>query len=237
MSKTNNLNFTCQWSYGFNLSSKQKGTVGYLLFWSGCGGLNLTKDIDVWNPYGLNPGQTVLKGDKINCLGLIESFRYDGGEEDPIQISAYVSKDLAANIRAKLSKPLPSTKVKVQWYILSYDNDSKNWYEAALIKDKAKADANLDIQKGQVQMFIANEGIRVAETMDLEVYRFEFQIIPAMDSSTNLEFATGSSQRMVRRWAASLSDAAGLIRRERFLDNGTLGRRATCVARAGNRST
>jgi hypothetical protein len=210
MPRINSLDFDCQWSYGFNLNAQRKGSVGYLLFWSGCGGLNLTKDIVVWNPYGEAPGQTVVKGQKINCLGLIESFRYAGGEEDPIRISAYVSKDLAANIRAKLSNPLPSTKVKVQWYILAYDNDLKNWYEAALIKDKAKADANIDISQGQVQMFIANEGTMVAETLDIQVYRFEFQIIPAMGGSTNLEFATGASQRLVKRWAASLRASPGV---------------------------
>ena len=94
---TNNLNFDCDWKFGFNLSSKGKGVVGYLMFWSGCGGLNLTKDIEVWNPYSDTQGQTIVSGPKIKCLGLIESFRFEGGEEDPIRISAYVSKRLAAS--------------------------------------------------------------------------------------------------------------------------------------------
>lgn len=205
MPKTNSLDFDCQWRYGFNLNPQSKGTVGYLLFWSGCGGLNLPKDVEVWNPYGETPGQTVVQGVKIQCIGLIDTFRYEGGQEDPIRITAYVSKDVAANLRAKLANPLTSTKVKVQWYILAYDNDAKNWYEAALIKNKAKADANIDTEKGQVQMFIANEGTAIADTLDLRVYRFEFQVVPAIGSSTNLEFATGSSQRLVKRWAASLS--------------------------------
>lgn len=206
MPQANSLDFDCNWKFGFNLSSKNKGTVGYLLFWSGCGGLNLTKDIEVWNPYSETQGQTVVSGPKIKCLGLIDTFRYEGGEEDPIRISAYVSKDLAANIRAKLASPLSSTKLKVQWYIIAFDNDAKNWYEAALIKDRAKADANIDTDRGQVQMSIANVGVSVADTLDLKVYRFEFQIIPAAGSSTNLEFATGASQKLVKRWAASLSE-------------------------------
>jgi hypothetical protein len=196
----NSLDFECDWRYGFNLNARQKGTVGYLLFWSGCGGLNLPKDIEVWNPYFGTAGQTVVTGEKVPCLGLIETFRFQGGEEDPIRITAYVSKDTAANVRAKLASPLTNTKVKVQWYLISYDDEGKNWYESALVKDGAKASANIDTARGQVQMFIDNAPTRVSETLDVRVYRFEFQIIPAAGATTNLEFATGASQKLVKQW-------------------------------------
>ena len=57
----NDLSYQCDWRFGFNLNSNAKGTVGYLLFWSGCGGLNLARDIEVWNPF-TGPGQTVVSG-------------------------------------------------------------------------------------------------------------------------------------------------------------------------------
>jgi hypothetical protein len=203
MSETaNSLDFVCDWRYGFNLSTKGKATVGYLLFWSGCSGLNLSKDIEVWNPF-TGQGQTVVSGATIKCIALIESFKFEGGAEDPIRISAYVSKEIAANIRAKLASPLPSTKVKLQWYIIAYDDDAKNWYEAALLKGSAKADANIDTSKGQVQMFITNEPSRISETLDLKVYRFEFQVVPAVGATVNLEFATGASQKLVKEWGAA----------------------------------
>jgi hypothetical protein len=197
---SNSLDFDCDWRFGFNLSSRGKGTVGYLLFWSGCGGLNLTKDVEVWNPYSDTQGQTQLSGRTVKCIGLLESFRFEGGDEDPIKLAAYVSKDVAANVRAKLASPLQSTKLKVQWYIVAYDDDAKNWYEAALIKGGAKASANLDTTDGRVQMFIANEPTRVADGLDLKVYRFEFQVVPAAGAQADLEFATGPSQRLVKRW-------------------------------------
>lgn len=199
---TNSLDFDCHWKFGYNLQARGKGTVGYLLFWSGCGGLNLTKDTEVWNPFS-DQGQTVVQGATVKCIGLLESFRYEGGAEDPIRMVAYVSKDVAANIRAKLASPLPSTKVKVQWYIIAYDDDAKNWYEAALIKDRARADASIDTTRGQVQMFIANEPTYLSDTLDLRVYRFEFQVVPAAGATTHLEFATGASQRLVKSWGGS----------------------------------
>ena len=202
---TNSLDFDCQWRFGYNLQARGKGTVGYLLFWSGCGGLNLPKDTEVWNPFS-DQGQTVVQGETIKCIGLMESFRFEGGADDPIRMSVYVSKDVAANIRTKLASPLPSTKLKVQWYIISYDDDdpkTPKWYEAASIKGGGRADAAIDSTKGQVQMFIANEPTFVSETLDLRVYRFEFQIVPAAGSTTTLEFATGASQRLVKSWGGA----------------------------------
>lgn len=195
----NNLDFDCDWRFGFNLHSRGKGTVGYLLVWSGCGGLNLSTDIEVWNPFE-PPGQTVVSGPKIKCVGLIESFRFAGGDDDPIRIAAYVSKDVAADVRATLSAPLQSTKVKLRWYIISYDDDTKCWYEAALVRDNKKVEANVDTSDGVMQMFIANQGTRIAETLDLKVYRFEFQVVPAAGKSALVEFATGPSQRLVKQW-------------------------------------
>lgn len=195
----NNLSFDCDWQFGFNLHSLGKGTVGYLLFWSGVGGLNLKKDIQVWNPFD-SAGQTVVQGPKIECIGLIEQFRFEGGEDDPIRITAYVSKDVAADVRATLARPLPSTKLKVAWYIVSYDDDTRCWYESSLVRDKKNAEANIDTADGVMQMFIDNQGTRIAETLDLKVYKLDFQIVPAAKKTSLLEFATGPSQRIVKKW-------------------------------------
>jgi hypothetical protein len=201
MPSDNNLDFICNWSFGFNLDPRAKGgNVGYLLWWSGIGGLSLPKDIEVWNPYNA-AGQTVVTGPKVQCIGLLESFKFAGGEDDPIRIVAYVSKSVAADIRAKLSRPVSTTKLKLAWYIIAYDDDAKLWYEAALIKDKAKADANIDTASGQLQMFISNEPTRISESLELKVYRFEFQVVPAEGNAALLEFATGPSQKLVKQWS------------------------------------
>jgi hypothetical protein len=195
----NAFDFVCDWRFGFNLDPKRKGTVGYLLFWSGCGGLNLARDIEVWNPFD-SAGQTVLRGDRVTAVGLIDTFRFEGGEDDPIRISAYVSKATAAEVRAKLARPLPSTKVKLSFYIVAFDEERKAWYEAAFVRDNAKADAVVDTADGEVQFFVTPEGTRISETLDLKVYKIEFQIVPSVGKTSLLEFATGPSQRIVKKW-------------------------------------
>lgn len=196
----NSFDYDCDWRFALNLSPRQRGTVGYLLFWSGAGGLNLQKDIEVWNPFNA-PGQTVVTGERITCVGLLESFRYEGGDDDPIRLVTYVSKGAAADVRSKLARPLPSTKVKLAWYIVSYDEERKAWYEAALIKENAKVDAVIDTADGEVQWFIDSHGLQVAENLEIKVYRMELQIVPAPGKSALLEFATGPAARLVKKWA------------------------------------
>ena len=196
----NNLNFDCDWRFGFNLDAKKKATVGYLLFWSGCGGLTLTQDIEVWNPFS-SPGQTILNGPRVACVGLIEHFRYDGGPTDPMRLTVYVSKATAANVRAKLVSPLTNTKLKVAFYIIGFDDEKKTWYEAALIKDATcKVDALLDTVGGDLQLFVATDPTAVAEHLDILVYKLEFQVVPAIGKTAHLEFATGPTTRVVREW-------------------------------------
>jgi hypothetical protein len=199
--ETNNLDYDCEWRFGFNMEPGGRATVGYLLFWSGCGGLGLAKDITVWNPYS-GSGQTVVSGSTIQCIGLIESFRYDGEADSPIRITAYVSKETAANVRAKVAKPVTSTSVQVSWYILSYDDENKEWFESAFIKNKAKATAAVDTEGGVLQLFIDSRPTQVDSRLDLRVYKLTFQIVPAKGSTTTLEFATGSTQKLVKSWAA-----------------------------------
>lgn len=198
-SPANNLNFDCDWRYGINLHPSRKARVGYLLSWSGCGGLNLTKDITVWNPFSTQ-GQRVVSGPKVDCLGLIETFRFDGDETDPIRIRAYVSKKTATDVRAKLARPLTNTKLKLGWYIIDFDEDDKLWFEAALVKSPTEATVNVDTAGGNLQLFIDNHATRVDDNLDIRLYGFEFQVVPADGETTNLEFASGSARRLVKQW-------------------------------------
>jgi hypothetical protein len=196
------LNFDCDWRYGLNINTNTKATVGYLLYFSGCGGLTLKTDIEVWNPFD-SEGQTVVSGERIQCIGLLERFRYEGGEGDPISMRAFISKGNAADVRAKLARPLANTSLKVGWYIIDFDGEQKLWFEAAFIKSAKFAEANVDSADGELQLFIANSGTRINEVLDIGVYAFDFQVVPADNKVTNLEFATGPRRRLVKAWGES----------------------------------
>lgn len=195
----NPLDFDCEWRFGFNLQARLKGTVGYLLEWSGLGGLSLKKDIEVWNPFS-NTGQQVVSGPTVKCIGLLEWFRFTGGQNDPIRLRAYVSRESAADVRSKLAGPLTNIRLKLAWYIVDFDASDKLWYEAAFIKNPKTAEASLDSIGGALQISIDREASRISDTLDINVFGFELQVVPANKKKTLLEFASGPTQRLVKQW-------------------------------------
>ena len=42
--------------------------------------------------------------------------------------------------------------------------------------------------------------IRVSDTLDVNVFRFEFQVVPQDKKKAELEFASGPSRRLVKQW-------------------------------------
>jgi hypothetical protein len=200
----------CEWQFAFNLKSNQKGTVGYIADWRGLGGLALDKDIVLWSPTPgvTSPLPTTLQAssgggtvaDQVRCVAVIEKLRFGGDATDPIRIAAYVSKDNQVKLRYKLTRPLPSTLLKLDYSIISYDEDSKSWY-TALALDTPPSDAQLNTADGALQLFMNFEATPVSDILDINLYRMEFEIIPG-STSTRLMIATAPSHRYVTEWAS-----------------------------------
>ena len=166
------LSFDCDWLSAASTNPLGLARVGYLLAWSGCGGLNLTTDIQVNNPY---PASTIVSGSTVSCIGFIERFKFNGEDNGPIKITAYVGADNAANLLEKLATPLTSTSVQVSWCICSFDSASKAWYEAAYVDGGANASANIDTAKGKLGIGIDDAPTPVPDGTILPVfYRFKF---------------------------------------------------------------
>jgi len=114
-----------------------------------------------------------------------------------------VSPGTAANVRSKIARPLSSTRLELSFYIVSYDDEKKQWYEAVLVKNNGRMTANLDTTDGKLQIFVDNTPTRISDTLDVNVYKLEFQVVPAKDTTSLLEFATGPTQRLVKQWGAA----------------------------------
>ncbi len=208
------LDSKCDWQGALNFQPKRHGKFGYLLFWSGCGGLDLVADITVVNPFA-SSGQTMTvqkDSDGISifkCVGLIENFLFNGAENDPIRIAAYVSAQTAANLHSKFLGSVASTALQVSWYVISCDGYGEGWYEAAYVNGFAKASANIDTIDGDLQVNVADEGTSLdgkdGGSIDVRLYKFEFQIVPASGETSTLQFATSKLRKLTRSWAGSTS--------------------------------
>jgi hypothetical protein len=220
----------CDWAGAINYQPRCHGTFGYLLSWSGCDGIDLKQDITVVNPYSTaNPKQTMPvqpdpdQGSTFKCVGVIEKFKYEGEANDPIFIKAYVSKANAASLHGAFERVQPSTHVDVAWYIIASEGAGEGWYEAAFIGGFAKAAGNIDsapLKKearagstnskdigGNLRIKIDHESTALGCSdpseegeVDIRLYRFAFQMIPAPGTTTNLHFATSSGAKRVLTW-------------------------------------
>jgi hypothetical protein len=196
---TNDLDLTCAWQHAFNVAPNRKGPFGYLLGLSGLGGLILSKDIVVWNPLA-GTSQSLLGGATVGCVGVIERFRFGGDATDPIRLACFVSQENRTNLRAKLSRDLVNIKVRMTWTMVGYDEAAKAWFEAIQLVDAQKLDGLVNTVDGTLQISVEGTPTRLGEDQDLEVYRFELELVPPPHKKTTLQFALGQNQRIVTAW-------------------------------------
>jgi hypothetical protein len=196
---SNDLDVACAWQHTFNVAPNRKGPFGYLLELSGLGGLILSKDIVVWNPLA-GTSQSLLGDATVSCVGVIERFRYGGDVTDPIRMTCFVSQENRTNLRAKLSRDLTNIKVKLKWKVVGYDEAAKAWYDAVELLDPQQLDGMVNTVDGVLQISVEGTSTRLADDQDLQVYRFELEMVPPPGSVATMQFALGQNQRIVAQW-------------------------------------
>lgn len=199
MPVSNDLDVTCAWQQAFNVAPNRKGPFGYLLELSGLGGLILGKDIVVWNPLA-GTSQSLLGGATVSCVGVIERFRYGGDVTDPIRIACFVSQENRTNLRTKLSRDLVNIKVRMKWAVVGYDEAAKAWFGAIEMIDPDKLDGLVNTVDGVLQITVDGAPTRLGDAQDLEVYRFEVELVPPPNKTATIQFALGQNQRIVAQW-------------------------------------
>lgn len=199
MPVSNDIDVACAWQHAFNVAPNRKGPFGYLLELSGLGGLILGKDITVWNPLG-GTSQQLLGGPTVSCVGVIERFRYGGDPTDPIRISCFVSQDNRTNLRARLSRDLVNIKVRLTWTMVGYDEAAKAWFGAVELLDPARLDGLVNTVDGVLQISVDGAATRLGDDQDLQVYRFELELVPPPNTTATIQFALGQNQRIVAQW-------------------------------------
>jgi hypothetical protein len=237
-----NFEFKCEWEEAINFSPGNTGTYGYLLSWSGCGGVSLNPDIVLPNPFtSEGQSQAVVFPDEyddagtvLKCVGVISDFKYSGKKHGPITITAYVSRKSAANLHGKfMSDDPPKTDLELSWYIISCEGAGAKWYEAAHVMGFSDARANINTEEsrksppkttttqgaqvqedaaddddeedagGQLKVSVAHESVGIrgnGDDIDVRLYEFTFEIVPAPGQMNKLHFATGLGHKVVKQW-------------------------------------
>jgi hypothetical protein len=223
------IDLSCDWKSGFVLNPTKKQRCGYLMAFNGLGlDQEIGKDNDafkirVFTPFNSAgtpeyPNVTIEPNDGqgvLDCIGIIESFHFEGGVGDPICISAYVSSEFANQLKAKQKASLATTTIsKLGWWIVNYDVDDKSWFEEAY--PKGKSGATDGFVKGQlnagggtdIRLSIADSPTMIASNMDVQVFNIYFEIVPASDSTYALAFRQGTTKAFVKGWGLQVGSVA-----------------------------
>ncbi len=216
--------FACDWSAGFVMDPTKKQRVGYLTAFEGLGlgSDNLPADIAVYSPYGGPAGAYAGLGALLDTssrlmstVGVLESLTFEGGVSDPICVSAYLSQQNAVLLKAKMKSTLTTTKItKLGYWIVNFDEETKVWFEEAFplgalgaedggLKGQLNAPGGLD-----VRLQIADEPVKVSPSIDVNVYKMYFEIVPAADALYSLNFATSPQTKFVRNWGLKVGASA-----------------------------
>jgi hypothetical protein len=198
MPVSNDLDLTCAWQHAFNVAPNRKGPFGYLLELSGLGGLILSKDIVVWNPLA-GTSQALLGDATVSCVGVIERFHFGGDATDPIRLSCFVSQENQTNLRAKLCRDLVNIKLRMRWNVVGYDQAAKAWFRAIEL-EPARLDGLVNTVDGVLQISVEGAPTRLGDDQDLEVYRFEVEVVPPPRGTMTVKFAFGQNQRIAAAW-------------------------------------
>jgi hypothetical protein len=135
---------------------------------------------------------------------VIERFRFGGDATDPIALTCFVSQENRTNLRVRLSRDLANRKVRLSWTIASYDEAAKAWYRAIEGEsDRSgglRLDGVIDTVDGDLKISIDSAPTRLGDDLDLEVYRFEIQVVPPPRKKATIKLALGQNQRLVTEW-------------------------------------
>jgi hypothetical protein len=200
--------YACDKSSGFVPNPNEHKRVGYLTDFSGLGLTTaLSRDLTVYTPY--NAAKTYAQAvvtkqsnqlSKMNVVGVIDKFEWDGGVGGSLKISAWMSQQNAFLIKSAQQLALKTTAVKsLGYWIIDYDQETKVWYEKSfpktptlltgIIGPKDNPDLNVDLNGAP-----AKDGINVM------VYRVSFSLAPAANQAYSLYFANSSTKSAVKNW-------------------------------------
>ncbi|MEO1338398.1 MAG: hypothetical protein AAFV29_22340 [Myxococcota bacterium] len=208
--------FECDWRSGFVMNPEMKQRVGYLVKFNGLNmGEYLKEDIDVFTPYNsTETGYSEVEVDsddvKVTCVGIMESFHWEGGVGDPVCISSYISAENAEVLSAKMKATLDTTIVsELAWWIVNFDEENKVWYEEAYPLDPSVASGQLNAPGGkEVRLNIGAQAVKIAPNIDINVYPFYFEAIPAANTTYNFNFATSLKTKFVKNWGIKIGTNA-----------------------------
>ena len=213
------IDLMCDWKASLLVDPTKKARCGYLTAFDGIGGLSASSNrISTYTPFNAGPPEYPLatlkrqdaSSETIDCIGLVEHFSWGGGAGDPISISAYVTAELANQLKGMLKTTLSSTTIKrLGWWIVNYDIENKAWFEEAFPKTAdGIVSGQFSTQGKAVALQVSEEPTRVASNIDVDFFSIFFEVVPSANAIYALQFAQGKTKPYVKSWGLQVGKSA-----------------------------
>lgn len=208
------LNLPCDWKAGFVIDPVKKSRFGYLTDFAGIGLANpLTPDITVYCAYNnttapgyggltLTAGSTAGAAPTAKVVGIVENISWDGSVGGPFSFSVYMSSENANQLKALKQMTLKTTSItQIGWYVGNYDEVSKVWFDEHYPKAPVKPTGQINaVNKSDVRLHIADEGVRFSPNIDALVYNVYFEMVCAANQLASFLVATSPTKNMIMPW-------------------------------------
>ncbi len=201
--------YPCDWKSGFAMDPSRKQRVGYLTAFTGLGSQvqALAQDMEIFTPYGAAPTYPgiAIAAERVKCVGIIESVEYGGGVGDPYGFNVYISGNNSSKLAAAMKNSFDSTTItKCDWWIGNFDEEEKAWYEEVYPKNNDMK-GMLNAQGSNLKIQVDSVGVKIDATLDVKVFSWFFEIVPAANILTDVLYAVGVKKNSVRHWGLSIA--------------------------------
>jgi len=200
-------NFACDWHSAFVPEPTKTPRFGYVTDFEGLGlTAPLAKDLVVHVPWtnASAPSYTPvsISNHEAHVVGVIENISWAGGVGDAFTVSCYMSQENAHKLAALKQTALKTTAISsFGFWIASYDQEAKKWYEEIHPLAPTKIMGQLSApSKTDIRLHIGDEGVKVSPAVDVKVYNVYFEVVPAANQTANFTIATSSSMKTVKGW-------------------------------------
>jgi hypothetical protein len=201
--------FPCDWKSGFVMDPVKKQRVGYLTAFNGIGlSAALAADLSVYSPYNSAAAPTYAAAAPdattklVKAVGILENVSWNGGVGDAFTFSCYMSSENANLLKALKSLTLKTTSISsLGWWICNFDEETKQWFEEHHPLAPLAISAQLNaVSKNDIRLHVADEPVKVASNIDVNVYNVYFEIVPAANQTATFHVASSPTKKVALNW-------------------------------------
>jgi hypothetical protein len=177
----------CSISQAFNYQKDDQSAIGHVAAIK-IADKELKADLKLTDP------EDITK--KLDAVGAISSFHWEGGAAQPLQFTFNISITNKNTLAVLLHSDLSSILTVVDFVIWEYDPEQKTFFKV-VHSNATKLNCLLQVEGNERQLYLSDEpGMEVEQPQN---YQVVVSVVPE-DKAQELHFAVSVSDKMVKQF-------------------------------------